>query len=80
MKGVPQVRTTNVEVADSSSSPKKSSQLEISDSPSHRSTYPLVPPPYRDPPPPTSAIKYDKFKKNIIQVIHKVSLNSLKSM
>lgn len=72
VKGVPQVRTTNVEVADSSSSPKKSSQLEISDSPSHRSTYPLVPPPYRDPPPPTSAIKYDKFKKNIIQEHNKI--------
>ncbi|KAK4887156.1 hypothetical protein RN001_003427 [Aquatica leii] len=59
VKGVPQIRNTSLEVNDNQISPKK---LEV-DLSSHRTPQPLAPPPYRDPPPPSSSINYDKFKK-----------------
>ncbi|KAF5277602.1 hypothetical protein FQA39_LY06095 [Lamprigera yunnana] len=57
VKGVPQIRNTSIDIADS---PKK---LDI-DLSSHQTFQPLAPPPYRDPPPPSSSVNYDKFKKS----------------
>ncbi|KAB0799051.1 hypothetical protein PPYR_06931 [Photinus pyralis] len=65
VKGVPQVKNVSVEVCDNQTSPKKCSQIVDTDSPSHRVViHPLAPPPYRDPPPPSASVNYDKFKKN----------------
>ncbi|KAF5272569.1 hypothetical protein FQR65_LT04908 [Abscondita terminalis] len=73
VKGVPQVRNTVLDVSDSSQISPKKLDIDLS---SHRSPQPLAPPPYRDPPPPSSSINYDKFKKST-QEPHKNLQNKL---
>lgn len=81
VKGIPQVRSSSLEVRDYSNSPKKGisrhSSPDISESPSQRIAPPYkdppAPPPYRDPPPPNTSAN----KKNVFQVGNKLILFSL---